>query len=251
MDERILWRRRCTQLRRGDIGWAGCINIVAYCRGRSAPHLSAGIAYFLLALGNTTNNASYTVTALAGGRYLTAVANLTGGRCIIFHDSETPGLFYLTNCHGPPGTGRFFLRAAAVSGNATWAAFARGGANALQELAVLPQTPGSDNGTHASMEGFTSPSLPPQRYSWYVDYNGQPTPPWNNVGLCDGSAAAVEYFLTLFRLYGEVSDLAFARSVADDVLSRATVVVPGEQLSWVTTEWRTDPTRTTGPQVCT
>lgn len=216
-------------------GFQGVGDVPNYAEGTS------GIAYFLLALGNATRNATVAATALAGGTYLEAVANVSGGRCIIFHDSNTPGLYYLANCHGPPGTGRFFLRATELSGNATWARFARDGANALEQLAPLPPAAAS-----ASAAALTA--APPLKYTWYVDYDA-PAPPWNNVGLCDGSAAAVEYFLTLYRLYGLASDLEFARAVADDVLSRATPVVPGEQLSWTTTEWRTDPARTTGPQV--
>ena len=215
-------------------GFAGVGDIPNYAEGTS------GIAYFLLALGNATRNATVTAAALGGGTYLEAIANVTGGRCIIFHDSNTPGLYYLANCHGPPGTGRFFLRAAEATSNATWARFAREGANALEQLAPLPPAASSDS------RGSGAP--PPLRYTWYLDYDA-PAPAWNNVGLCDGSAAAVEYFLTLYRLYGLSGDLAFARTVADDALSRATVVVPGEQLAWVTTEWRTDPARTTGPQV--
>ena len=139
-----------------------------------------------------------------------------------------------------PTRHRSLLFASCATGNATWARFAREGANALEQLAPLPPAASSDS------RGSGAP--PPLRYTWYLDYDA-PAPAWNNVGLCDGSAAAVEYFLTLYRLYGLSGDLAFARTVADDALSRATVVVPGEQLAWVTTEWRTDPARTTGPQV--
>lgn len=167
-------------------GFQGAGDVPNYAEGTS------GIAYFLLALGNTTRNATVTAAALAGGTYLEAVANISGGRCIIFHDSNTPGLYYLTNCHGPPGTGRFFLRATELTGNATWARLAREGANALEQLAPLPQAM-----ERVSASGLSAAAAPPPlKYTWYLDYDA-PAPPWNNVGLCDGSAAAVEYFLTL------------------------------------------------------
>lgn len=190
-----------------------------------------------------------------------SIANTTGGRCLIEHDSDTPGLYYLVSyggrggvgwgwrapsphhpssqaeCNGPSGTGRFFLRLLALTGDAQWRAAALAGAKGVSDLS--PVQPTAAAAAHGA-------------FNWYVHWGALLPPPfWNNVGPCDGSAAAVIFFLTLYGLPG-VSDpaqLAFARAVADDLLGRATAVVPGEQLAWTTTEWRTDPTRTTGPQV--
>lgn len=189
---------------------------------------TSGVSYFLATLANVSGNATYlTNGALLGGTYLISVANLTGGRCIIYHDNGTAGLYYLANCHGPPGTGRFFLRAAHATGNGSWANYAFMGAQALRDLAPYGNS-----------------------FNWYVDFaQAQPNTFWNNVGLCDGSSAAIVFFMTLFGVYVRPEDLHMARVVADDVLRRGTVTPDGQQMYWNTTEWRTVPQLSTGPQV--
>lgn len=221
---------------------------------------TAGVGYFLSTLAYAVNasapaNASGFLSAsLRGAEYLLSIANTTGGRCLIEHDSETPGLYYLVSlscrgaaillllypprvqaeCNGPSGTGRFFLRLHALTGDARWRAAALAGAKGVMDLS--PVSPANGHGA----------------FNWFVHWGALlPQPFWNNVGPCDGSSAAVIFSLTLYGVPGaaDPSQLAFARAVADDLLARATAVVPGEQLTWTTTEWRTDPTHTTAPQV--
>jgi hypothetical protein len=194
---------------------------------------TAGVSYFLASLANATGDAARYLDggALRGAAYLLSIANRTDGRCLIFHDNATAGLYYLANCHGPPGTGRLFLRLAALTGNATWAALAGEGAKAVTDLA--PVAGGAPGGA----------------FNFYVDFQKpQPNPLWNNVGLCDGGGAVVVYFLSLYALRARAEDLAFAVEVADDVVARATRVAPDE-LQWVVTEWLEDPAVSTGPQV--
>ena len=195
-----------------------------------APNYSegtAGIAYFLITLGNITQDNKYIQAGTKGGLYLLSIANYTDDRCLIYHDNTTVTLYYLANCHGPPGTGRFFLRLYHITKNSTWLNYAIAGANAV--MTFSPWTEG------------------PYKYNFYVDFVHPPTF-WNNIGLCDGSGAVIIYFMTLYQLYGESKYLQFAINVANDAIDRKTAVT-NDQWKWIITEWREDPSASTGPQV--
>jgi hypothetical protein len=222
--------------RDGGLMWTsgfGSLEMPNYAEGTS------GIGYFLGALANATGDRTFTDAALAAGHYLVSIANRTGGRCLIYHDNATQGLYYLSNCNGPPGTGRFFLLLHALTGDALWNELALESGRAVQELSPFV---GGGNG-HDSAGAF----------NFYVDFASpvQPPPFWNNVGLCDGGAAAVLYFLTLHARdpASPARPLDFARAVADDILRRADSDSPAGQLRWSITEWRTDPRRSFGAQV--
>ncbi len=197
---------------------------------------TSGIGYFLGALANATGDGAFKDAALAAGHYLVSIANRTGGRCLIYHDNATQGLYYLSNCNGPAGSGRFFLLLHALTGDALWNELALESGRAVQELSPYP---GRGNGSGSGSGGASG------AYNFYVDFAAaaQPPPFWNNVGLCDGGAAAVLYFLTLHARdpASPARPLDFARAVADDILHRADADSPPDQLRWSITEWRTDP----------
>ena len=75
-------------------------------------HGTAGIAYFLATLYQETRDKLFLDAAIAGARYLQAIARTEGDVCLIFHNEpEGKELFYLGWCHGPAGSARLFLSA--------------------------------------------------------------------------------------------------------------------------------------------
>ena len=173
-------------------------------------HGTAGVAYFLAVLHQETGRKEFRDAALAGARYLQAVANTTGDGCLIRHHEPEPdgkNLYYLGWCHGPVGTSRLFYQLHRATGDGTWLDWVRKGAGSILASGI-PETP---------TPGF-----------------------WNNLGQCCGSAGVADFFLRLHRLTGEDRYLAFARRVTNDLLARATPT-PGDGLKWVHAEHRVRP----------
>lgn len=84
-------------------------------------HGTAGIAYFLATLYQETRRREFLDAALAGAKYLQAIANTEGDSCLIFHNEpEGRDLYYLGWCHGPVGTARLFYRLYQVTGERVW-----------------------------------------------------------------------------------------------------------------------------------
>jgi len=196
--------------------WSGKsgIEMPNYAEGTS------GVAYFLATLYSLTKDNAFLGGAVAGATYLQAVANTANDGCIIFHSSMSPTLFYLANCNGNSGTGRLWHRLYQVTGNSTWLKWA----------------------------GMTAKSIVDhgKKFNWVFHLDHEDAL-WNNVGLCDGSAAIIAYMTYQYQVTGRADIWAFTEAVAADMLKRATV--DGNGLKWVTVEWRTNPGISTGPQV--
>jgi lantibiotic modifying enzyme len=62
---------------------------------------------------------------------------------------------------------------------------------------------------------------------------------WNNAGICCGLAGVGDFFLSLYRLTSEKSDLEFARRVAAALLQKGTI--EGDKMKWIQAEHRTKP----------
>lgn len=173
-------------------------------------HGTAGIAYFLATLAWETGRQELLDAALAGARYLQAVANTAGEGCLVFHHEPEPDgkdLYYLGWCHGPAGTSRLFTQLHAATGDERWLGWVKKGARSLLASGIPErETPGF----------------------------------WNNAGQCCGSAGVADFFLDLHRRTGEEPYLAFARRLARNLLARATPT-PGDGLKWVHAEHRTRP----------
>ena len=76
-------------------------------------HGTAGIAYFLATLYEETKDRAFLDAALAGARYLQAIAKTDGDRCLDLPPRAGSGrqdLYYLGWCHGPAGTARLCYR---------------------------------------------------------------------------------------------------------------------------------------------
>jgi len=172
-------------------------------------HGTAGIAYFLADLYRLTNDRAYLDGALAGARYLQAVAKTEGDICLIFHhEPEEDGLnlFYLGWCHGPAGTARFWYQLYRVTGDRAWLAW-----------------------TEKSARGIMTSGIPETRTPGF----------WNNVSQCCGSAGVASFFAAMHAMTKKPEYLAFARRVTADMIARATR--DGEGTRWIQAEHRVRP----------
>jgi lantibiotic modifying enzyme len=170
-------------------------------------HGTAGIAFFLASLYQATKNREFLEAAVAGARYLQAVARTDKNTCLIFHhEPEGEDLFYLGWCHGPVGTGRLFHLLYKITGENMWLEWANKGGRALLKSGIPEkQTPGF----------------------------------WNNVGVCCGSAGVADYALSLFQVTQQMEYLEFARRLTAQILRLSSRESGG--LKWIQAEHRSRP----------
>lgn len=145
-------------------------------------HGTAGIAYFLATVYQETKDRRFLDAALAGARYLQAVAKTEGDVCLIFHNEpDGRDLYYLGWCHGPVGTARLFYRLYQATGDQAWM-----------------------NWVERSARGIMKSGIPERQTPGF----------WNNVSQCCGSAGVAEFFLSLYQVTHEKSYLDFSKRVA-------------------------------------
>lgn len=163
-------------------------------------HGAAGIAYFLAGLHQATGEREFLDAALAGARYLQAVARTEDGAFLVpygWPDAGWERPFDAGWGHGPSGTARLFYRLYRITGDEAWMdlvlACARG-----ERQSGLPGAPRPPFGT--------APFSPERRF---------------------GAAGVADFFLGLHRATGEREHLDFARALVDHVLAQATVDAAG------------------------
>jgi len=172
-------------------------------------HGTAGISYFLATLYKTTRDQRFLDGALAGAKYLLAIAKTEGDICLVQHDQpDGLDLYYLGWCHGPAGTARLFYQLSVVTGDKTWMTWVTKSAN-----------------------GILKSGIPEQRTPGF----------WNNVSQCCGSAGVAQFFLDLYTVTNDAKYLSFAEKMTADLLARATRDVTGTR--WVQAEDRVRPER--------
>ena len=170
-------------------------------------HGTAGIAYFLARVYEETRDKKYLDAALAGARYLQAIARVDGDMCLIgHHQPDGMELYYLGWCHGPVGTARLWHLLARVTGDEQWLAWVDKSANGILKSGIPER----------QTDGF-----------------------WNNVSQCCGSAGVAQFFLDLHRIKPNPMYLTFSKKVTANLLSRATRDEKG--LRWVQAENRSQP----------
>jgi lantibiotic modifying enzyme len=170
-------------------------------------HGTAGIAYFLATLYRATKEPRFLDGAIAGARYLQAIAKTDGDICLVQHDQpDGLDLYYLGWCHGPAGTARLFYQLAQATGDKTWMTWVQRSAN-----------------------GILTSGIPERRTPGY----------WNNVSQCCGSAGIAQFMLDLHGVTGDPKYLAFAEKMTADLLARATRDDRGTR--WVQAEHRVRP----------
>ena len=170
-------------------------------------HGTAGVAYFLATLYRATNERTFLDGALAGGRYLQAIAKTEGDICLVPH-SQPDGLdlFYLGWCHGPAGTARLFHQLAQATGDTSWMTWVQKSAN-----------------------GILASGIPEQRTPGF----------WNNVSQCCGSAGVAQFMLDVYGVTKDRRYLTFAEKMTADLIARATRDTDGTR--WVQAEHRVRP----------
>jgi lantibiotic modifying enzyme len=170
-------------------------------------HGTAGISYFLTRVYDETKDKKYLDAALAGAKYLQAIAKTEGDICLIPHNQpDGLDLYYLGWCHGPVGTARLWFQLARITGDKQWVTWVDRSTKALTQSGIPEKlTPGF----------------------------------WNNVSQCCGSAGVAQYFLDLHGVKANPQYLAFAKKMTDNLLSRGTKDEKG--LRWVQAEHRVRP----------
>jgi lantibiotic modifying enzyme len=170
-------------------------------------HGTAGIAYFLATLYQKTKRTEFLDAALAGARYLLAVAKTEGDTCLVFHNEpDGKDLYYLGWCHGPVGTARLFYRLWEATGDRAWLAWVRKSAHGIMTSGIPEkETPGF----------------------------------WNNAGICCGLAGAGEFFLDLYSVTKEKAYFDFCDRITDRLFKKATL--EDGQLYWIQAEHRVRP----------
>lgn len=170
-------------------------------------HGTAGVAYFLATLYQQTKRKEFLDAALAGAKYLLAVADKENDGCQIFHhEPDGEKLFYLSWCHGPTGTARLFYRLSQITGDKTWMEWVKRSARSVMTSGIPEnQTPGF----------------------------------WNNVSQCCGSAGVAEFFLSLHRVTRNAEYMQFAKRLTSSLLAKASPEQAG--LKWIQAEHRSQP----------
>jgi lantibiotic modifying enzyme len=198
--------------KRGGLEWGIAPSIPRHYPNFS--HGAAGVSYALATLHGETGDAALLDAALAGARYLEAITDHRAG-CKVFHDTMGgEQLFYLSWCHGPPGTARLWHRLAERTRDDAWRARMLCGA-----------------------EGVLGMGAPEKRSSGY----------WDNISQCCGNCGVGEFFLALHRQeHGATAPaaaasarLAVARRAAADLLARG--VSDDRGLRWPQAENRVQP----------
>lgn len=170
-------------------------------------HGAAGVSFFLASLHRATKSQEFLDAALAGTRYLDAIATTTpaGGRMVFHSEPGNESIFYLSWCHGPGGTARLYHRLGEITGSTAHRDRVEQLARALEDMKV------------------------PERSSGF----------WNNISQCCGNSGVVEFLLDVHRSRGERRYLDLAVRVSEDTMQRATP--ESDALKWIQAEHRVRP----------
>jgi len=170
-------------------------------------HGTSGVAYFLATLYQRSKEGAFLDGALAGVRYLDAVATRRNGARAIFHvTSGGEGRFYLSWCHGPVGTSRLFYRLLQITNDPKWRVW-------IDELTAWVAGSGA----------------PEQQSAGY----------WNNISQCCGNVGIGQYCIDLSRHYRTAAADSLRDRVFKNTMARATDDASG--LRWVQAENRVQP----------
>jgi len=171
-------------------------------------HGTSGVGYFLATLHQHTGERSFLDAALAGARYLDAIADRDGDRTLIFH--HEPGgesLYYLSWCHGPGGTARFFARLGRITGERRWSDW-----------------------VDSLTRGLFGTGVPERRTPGF----------WENISQCCGNVGVGEYMLDLATFAPTVESRRMVDRVVADTMTRSKVD-GHDRLSWIQAENRVEP----------
>jgi lantibiotic modifying enzyme len=170
-------------------------------------HGGAGVGAFMAMLYEATGHQRFLDAALGAAAHLMHIAHTVGdGHLVHHHDGDGAQLYYLSACHGPPGTTRLFHLLHRITGDATYARWSDG-----------------------ALRGLLSTGAPERRSDGF----------WNNVGQCCGDAGVGDYAVNYYRATGDASYLDLARREATVLVERSVPVDGGR--SWPQAEHRERP----------
>jgi lantibiotic modifying enzyme len=172
-------------------------------------HGTAGVSYFLASLYRRIREPEFLTAALAGARYLQAVATPTGDGALIFHNDTPDGLtrYYLSWCHGPAGTSRLFYRLHDLTGDRQW----------VEWIGRLTR-------------GLYATGVPEQRTTGF----------WNNISQCCGNVGVGEFMIDLAGAEPAIGSRKFLERVIADTQRRRSEDADGG-LRWIQAENRIEP----------
>lgn len=158
-------------------------------------HGTAGLGYFLAMLYDATGEQDFLDAALGAATYLEAIARTEHGGFLVPYGWPNPdweGHYDVGWAHGPAGTARLFYKLHQITGEARWMDLVKASAQGIRQSG-LPHTP---------QPGFgDEPFKPDLRF---------------------GTASVALFFLDLYQETNDSADLAYARTLVDDLLARAT-----------------------------
>ncbi len=171
-------------------------------------HGGAGVGYFLGQLYAATADQRFLAAALEGARYVLsrATAMADDGLLICHTEEARKPFFYLGACHGPAGTGRFFMLLHELTGDVAWR-------RAAEQL----------------VRGLLGLGAPEQRSKGF----------WNNHGQCCGDAGVGDFALLMWRKTGEARYLELAQRCAEVLINVS--AFDGAQRCWRHAEHRERP----------
>lgn len=198
---------------RGGVRWLGMpAAVLGEAEGSYWPNFqlgTAGTAYALARLGAVTGEKRFIAAAETGALHLQRIATVKGDAALIhYREPDATDLFYLGYCNGPAGTARLFY-----------------------QLYLATRDPHYLEWTEMLARGIMASGIP-----------GRLTPGfWNVVCQCCGSAGVVDFFVGLWAATGRAEYRAFAKAVADQMLSRGTDF-DGKGYRWYQAYTRVKPT---------
>ncbi len=172
-------------------------------------HGLAGIGYAFAAAGRALGRADLLDIAALAARRLIQLGTRPDSTLVVprrIPPADSPSQVSYGWCHGPTGTLRLFELLDRTQPDAGWAGYAQ-----------------------AARQGVRGSGLPARLYPGF----------WDNLGQCCGTAGVGEMALDRFQQTGDKDWLAWAETLAVDVLNRSIHDESG--VRWSHTEHRSDP----------
>ena len=167
-------------------------------------HGTSGVAYFLSQTYKRTQNQKYLDAAVQATKLLDSLTNEKG--YIPHHLPGGEDLYYMSWCHGPPGTSRLYYSLFEATNDEEW----------LNKM--------TSTANHLMDEGIHEHETPGY---------------WNNVGKCCGAVGVAEYYLWLYDITGNKDYLQFSDKMTQQLIASSTQ--EDNYLKWIHAENRTSP----------
>ncbi len=169
-------------------------------------HGTSGIAYYLALLFKKTGDQRFLDSALKGAEWLINNRENPGeGVAWYHHEPDAKDLYYVSYCHGPPGTARLFYQLYLDTNDEKW-------------LDLVKE----------SARWLMNPDIHEHEHDGY----------WN-VSQCCGTAGIGDFFVNMYKITGEETYYSWAEKMVVELSHQATEESGG--LKWYNAEHRTIP----------